>query len=175
LVVGATGFINELSKPLFGLWQLTDVRTMLAPYAGKPPPKFEDLASAQAAFDTAQAAVPTMRITSVVFPGNPFGSPYHFLLWTKGDTALTSRLFSPVLVDARTGALTTVVRMPWYLRALEVSRPLHFGDYGGLPLKLIWAALDLITIVVLGSGVYLWVTRRSRRAERLAAKPASYE
>jgi len=74
----------------------------------------------------------------VVFPGDPFGSPYHFLLWTKGNTALTSRLFSPVRVDACTGALTTVVRMPWYLRALEVSRPLHFGDYGGLPLKLIW-------------------------------------
>jgi hypothetical protein len=32
--------------------------------------------------------------------------------------------------------------MPWYAQALLVSQPLHFGDYGGLPLKLLWAVLD---------------------------------
>ena len=73
---------------------------------------------------------------------------------------LTSRLNTPVLVDGATGALTTVARMPWYLTALELSRPLHFGDYGGMPLKIIWALLDLITIVVLVSGLYLWLARR---------------
>ena len=57
-----------------------------------------------------------------------------------------------MLVDGATGALTTVARMPWYLTALELSRPLHFGDYGGMPLKIIWALLDLITIVVLVSA-----------------------
>jgi uncharacterized iron-regulated membrane protein len=40
-----------------------------------------------------------------------------------------------------------------------MSRPLHFGDYGGLPLKIIWALLDIVTIIVLGSGVYLFVAR----------------
>jgi len=44
-----------------------------------------------------------------------------------------------------------------------VSQPLHFGDYGGLPLKIIWALLDIVTIVVLGSGLYLWLDRRQRR------------
>jgi uncharacterized iron-regulated membrane protein len=42
-----------------------------------------------------------------------------------------------------------------------VSRPLHFGDYGGLPLKIIWALFDLVTIVILGSGLYLWLSRRA--------------
>ena len=45
-------------------------------------------------------------------------------------------------------------------QALQLSQPLHFGDYGGLPLKLLWAALALFTIVVLGSGLYLWLGRR---------------
>ncbi|MHC2630366.1 putative iron-regulated membrane protein [Bradyrhizobium liaoningense] len=40
-----------------------------------------------------------------------------------------------------------------------MSRPLHFGDYGGLPLKIIWALLDFAAIVVLASGVYLWLGR----------------
>jgi uncharacterized iron-regulated membrane protein len=73
------------------------------------------------------------------------------------------------LVDARTGEITAVLAMPWYLRALQVSRPLHFGDYGGLPLKILWALLDTVTIVVLGSGLYLWLSRRRSPIEtRLA-------
>ena len=159
-VVGLTGIMNELSTPLFGIWQLTDVKAMLKPYKGKPVPTPDELHSLQAAFDTAQLAVPQNRISSLVFPGSPFGSPQHYLIWTKGNSTLRSRLFNPILVDARDGSLTKVVTMPGYLRALEVSRPLHFGDYGGLPLKIIWTIFDLITIVVLISGFYLWWARR---------------
>jgi uncharacterized iron-regulated membrane protein len=160
LVVGATGVINELSTPLFGLWQITDVKAMLAPFHGKSTPAQSELSSPQAAFDTVKAALPNMIANSVVFPGSPFGSPYHYLVWTKGRQPLTSRLFSPVLMDARSGQLASVVKMPWYLRALELSRPLHFGDYGGLPLKILWALFDIVTIAVLGSGLYLWLSRR---------------
>src|SRR5271154_2043997 len=127
----------------------------------KPVPTESELSSPQAAFDTVRAALPDMTANSVIFPGSPFGSPYHYLIWTKGRQPLTSRLFSPVLVDARSGKLASVISMPWYLRALEVSRPLHFGDYGGLPLKILWALFDLVTIIVLGSGLYLWLSRRS--------------
>lgn len=164
LVVGATGVINELSKPMFMLWQNTDVRAMLEPFKGQTTPAASEMSSVQQALETAQAAVPDMRITSVVFPGSQFGSPFHYLFWAKGKEPLTSRLFSPVMVDARGGKLQAVVEMPWYLRALEVSRPLHFGDYGGMPLKIIWALLDLVTIMVLGSGLYLWLSRRTSSA-----------
>lgn len=164
LVVGLTGIVNELSTPLFALWQRTDVQAMLRPWQGQPPPSTSELTSPDAAFRTAREALPGMQVISLVYPGARFGTPYHYLLWAKGGTPLTSRLFSPVLVDARTGELAAVVQMPWYLRALELSRPLHFGDYGGMPLKIIWALLDLVTIVVLGSGLYLWIGRR-RTAE----------
>jgi uncharacterized iron-regulated membrane protein len=159
-VVGLTGIINELSTPLFGLWQLTDIKALLAPFRGSTVPTDAELSSPQAALDTVKVAMPDMIANSVVFPGSPFGSPYHYLVWTKGREPLTARLFRPALVDARTGRLAAVVSMPWYLRALELSRPLHFGDYGGLPLKIIWALLDLVTIIVLGSGLYLWLSRR---------------
>ncbi|HEX7817296.1 PepSY-associated TM helix domain-containing protein [Dyella sp.] len=176
LVVGVTGVLNELSTPLFGIWQQTDVKQMLSAYEGQAKaPAQADLPSVQMAMETARHAVPGMRIDSVVFPGNPFGSPYHYLFWAHGDRTLTSRLFSPVLVDARSGQLSDVVRMPWYLRALEVSRPLHFGDYGGLPLKILWALLDLITIIVLCSGLYLWVARRHTQSARLAQLAAAHE
>lgn len=47
------------------------------------------------------------------------------------------------------------------MKGLFLSVPLHFGDYGGLLLKIIWALLDIAAIIVLGSGVYLWLGRRS--------------
>jgi uncharacterized iron-regulated membrane protein len=33
-----------------------------------------------------------------------------------------------------------------------------------MPLKVIWAVLDILTIVVIGSGLYLWLARRRKRA-----------
>ncbi|CAO3425138.1 hypothetical protein [Azospirillum doebereinerae] len=59
--------------------------------------------------------------------------------------------------------------MPWYMLALRLSQPLHFGDYGGLPLKILWALLDIVAIVILGSGLYLWWTRRRGADTRLKA------
>ncbi len=37
-------------------------------------------------------------------------------------------------------------------------------------MKILWALLDLATIVVLGSGVYLWL-RRGRRERTVAIAP----
>jgi uncharacterized iron-regulated membrane protein len=124
-----------------------------------------------AAFTTAARAVGGNTAVSIVYPTSQLGSPVHYLIWTKGTTPLTSKLFTPVLVDARTGALAAVLDLPWYLRALELSRPLHFGDYAGLPLKVLWAVLDGFALVILGSGLYLWWVRRSRVAARLAGTP----
>ncbi|AOB26581.1 PepSY-associated TM helix domain-containing protein [Bordetella bronchiseptica] len=167
-VVGLTGVINELSTPLFRLWQQTELQAMTAPYQGKPVPRPAELSAPQRAADTALAAVPDRALTGISYPGNAFGSPQHYIVWLKGNTPLTSKLNTPVLVDGKSGELAAVARMPWYLTVLELSRPLHFGDYGGMPLKIIWALLDLITIVVLASGLYLWLARRKATDARVA-------
>jgi uncharacterized iron-regulated membrane protein len=75
-----------------------------------------------------------------------------------------------VLVDAGTDALTASPPLPWYLTALLVSQPLHFGDYGGMPMQIIWALLDIATIIVLGSGLYLWLGRRNPAKAAKAAE-----
>src|SRR5690606_6457687 len=165
-VVGLTGVINELSTPLFRLWQSTELPRILAPYQGRPVPT--TLASVQDAADTAMKALPGREVSFIAYPGNAYGSPHHYIVWLKGNTPLTSKLNSPVLVDGVTGELSAVARMPWYLTALELSRPLHFGDYGGMPLKILWALLDVIAIVVLGSGLYLWLARRKATDARVA-------
>lgn len=45
------------------------------------------------------------------------------------------------MVDAASGEFAGLREMPWYCKALALSQPLHFGSYGGLPLKLLSAAL----------------------------------
>lgn len=166
-IVGVTGVMNTVSTPLFAIYQRQVLPPLLAPYKGKPMPA--QLAPAQMALDAARKALPGREITTVTFPGNPFGSPRHYLVWTHGGTVLTSELYTPVLVDAESGQVVRAQGLPWYLRAIEVSRPLHFGDYGGLPLKIIWVLLDLVTIVVLLSGLYLWLIKRGSAVEaRLA-------
>lgn len=162
LVVGATGVLNTLDVPIAGYWQATGLAEMTAAYRGQAAPT--RLASLDAAVTTAERASPGMRPYSIAYPGNAFSSPHHYALFMAGDSDLTKYLLRPTLVDAQTGRLTAVRDMPLLVRTLFVSRPLHFGDYAGLPLKLLWAALDIVAILVLGSGLYLWLAkRRSRR------------
>ena len=174
LVVGATGAMNSFSTPIFGLWQMTEVAPILKPYAGKPPVR--PTADLSKAVKAAEAAVPGMTFDYLTMPAHSFASPVHYVVWLKGDRTLTSRMLTPVLVNATTGAVERVAAMPWYLKALEISRPLHFGDYGGLPLKVLWGLLDAFSIVVLVTGVYLWVVKkrwRLKSADLIAAEVAA--
>ena len=38
-----------------------------------------------------------------------------------------------------------------------------FGDYGGVPMQWLWALLDVLTLIVLGSGLYLWLGKDASR------------
>ena len=169
LVVGATGVVNTLADVLLKVWQVTEIAGMTKPYAGQAAPA--TLASMATSVRHAEAVAPGMRVGFIAFPGTPFATPHHYGVYMHGDAALTSRLYQPVLVDAQTAAVTDRRELPWYLKTLLLSQPLHFGDYGGAGLKFVWALLDVATIIVLGSGLYLWLRRR-RAAARTARAQA---
>lgn len=157
LAVGLTGVVNTLERPLISYWQSTALAELVAPYKDAPP--LLQRVPLDVVIQNAQRHAPDMRLASVAFPGRDLSSPHHFTVLYVGNTPLTSRLFKPILVEAATGKVVDAKDMPWYMKALFVSRPLHFGDYGGLPLKIIWAALTLIAIAVLYSGIYLWLRK----------------
>lgn len=160
-VVGATGVVNTLGEPLIALWRADQLAEMVAPYQGKPVP--QKLASLQDSVRAAQAIEPNMKLRFVAWPGTTYSSPHHYGVFMRGTEPLRSRLFKPVLVDAQTAEVTDSRDMPWYIAGLLVSQPLHFGDYGGLPLQIVWALLDIATIIVLSSGLYLWFKRDQPR------------
>ncbi|MGI3131656.1 PepSY-associated TM helix domain-containing protein [Halopseudomonas pachastrellae] len=165
LVVGLTGAINTLSPIVVGLWQQGQLAAMTADYADQPPPT--QIGSVQQALDTANSRVDGMHLSLIAWPGTQFSSQHHYGVFFRGDTPLTARLLQPVLIDAGSGRALEPEALPWYVQTLLLSQPLHFGDYGGMPLKVIWALLDIITIVVLISGLYLWQGRRASTARRV--------
>jgi len=166
LVVGVTGVISALSDLVIAAWRNDSLAAMVAPYRDTPP--LTERAPASRLLDIAAEATPGMRADFIAFPGTRFSSEHHYAVFMKGASHLTSHLWTPVLIDARTLQVTAVGERPWYMDAMGLSQPLHFGDYGGRPMQILWAVLDVLTIVVLGSGLYLWWGKQ-RKGREVAA------
>ncbi|MVM31743.1 PepSY domain-containing protein [Spirosoma sp. HMF4905] len=171
-VVGFTGVINTLAEVVQGIWQQGQLAEMIAPYKGAAPLRGK-LASLDRVMKVAEQAAPGMEPSFVAYPGTLYSSQHHYAVFMKGTTPLTERLAKPALIDAKTGELTDIRDMPWYVNAVFISQPLHFGDYGGLPLKIIWALFDVITIVILGSGLYLWFARNKAMKAQLSRQQST--
>lgn len=175
VVVGFTGVFNTLDRPLANEFRTGQLAEMTAPYRGAPP--LSHLGSLDVAVAAAKRASPGMEPATIAYPGSFFSTPHHYNVFLRGVSPVTKRLLKPSLVDAATGKLTDTRDMPLHIRALFLSRPLHFGDYGGLFLKFVWAGLDLVAIMVLVSGLYLWIGRRrtplDKRIEELETGAAS--
>ena len=155
-VVALTGTINTAVVPVTEWWKADQLARLAHP--GEVPAK-QGLAPLQPAFDRALAAAPDMRPQFIAFPGVAYSSARHYAIFLQGSTPLTAKLLTPAFVDARSGRLDAVRPMPWYMQALLFAQPLHFGDYAGLPMKLLWAVLDLLTVAVLWTGLRLWFAR----------------
>ncbi len=158
LVVGITGVINTLDQLLYDDWQQGQLAELTEAWAGKPlPTRF---GSIEQAVTAAQDARPDLRAAFVSYPGTGYSGDYHYGVFMIGSSPIDRRNYQPVLVDAETSRLTGVPEWPLSLSAMYLSQPLHFGDYAGLPLKIIWALFDIVAIVVLATGIYLWIGHR---------------
>ena len=166
LVVGATGAINAFADPLTEAWRNGEIAEMTAAYASSQPLAPADYGSIDKAMAAAQDALPGRNPQFLGFPGGSWSSGHHYAIFFQGDRPVTEHLLTPALVDAATGELTDARTMPAINQALMMSKPLHFGDYGGLPLKILWALLTLATIWVLWTGIFLWLRRRGGEIDR---------
>jgi len=71
-----------------------------------------------------------------------------------------------IIYDVPTGKVE-IVKNPYeanYLEGVELTiRRLHFADYGGLALKIIYFMLALITCFVIITGVLIWLEARNKK------------
>lgn len=156
LVVGGTGWVNSWGNYVFQIWQVS----VMAPTPDDmdvPLPK----AAPQTIIAAAQSSLPGLRPAIIAYPGSLMADPDHFAVYLRGTTPLESRLMQAALVNAETGEVSSIPQVPWFITGLLLSQPLHFGDYGGLPLKILWALFDGLAIIILWTGIRLWWRKRA--------------
>lgn len=166
--VCATGIILELGKPILMIYQSMDLAAMTAPFKDKPAP--EKIVPLDQAIATARQAWPGHRVLFAVYPGTSLTGDHHYTVFMSAEEGIAKRVPKLTLVDAATGQLTVASDAPWYIQALFVSGPLHYGDYAGLPLKIVWAMFTVLTIVLCVTGLWLFILKvKSRSAVSSAA------
>lgn len=163
IVVTATGFLLGFGTLARGLWQNTELKALATQLdTGRRVDRERPPLSVDAALKAAEGAQPGWRATSLVFPDTDLSTPQHYTVLLFGEKGVRERLFRIAMVEADTGKVADVRDLPAYLQAVQVSQPLHFGDYGGLALKLLWIACSWLALFITGNGAWLWWARRRR-------------
>ncbi|MEM1145011.1 MAG: PepSY-associated TM helix domain-containing protein [Pseudomonadota bacterium] len=156
VVVSVTGIINTWAAPITNYYMLNDMQRIVAQDTTPIPTSYTKWSSLDAAMRVARQAVDAGEMLFVALPGSELTSDRHYVVVFIGNTPLTSRLYYGAVINAHTGELISAPALPVYMAGALLSQPLHFGDYGGLPLKLIWLAFGVGSIVLLWSGLVLW-------------------
>jgi uncharacterized iron-regulated membrane protein len=167
LVVTITGLINSWGEYVVAYWRYDQVSKITKEYQDLPTPDFSKMISVDDAFHIAMEANPDSKPWFISMPRSVMTDSHHYAIYLVGNTPRTKQLVQPIFVDALTGKITASPNLPWYMMAMMLSQPLHFGDYGGTALKIIWALFTLISIFVLASGLYLWWLRHRLRGDNL--------
>lgn len=132
--------------------------------------------SVDAALELVQKEVPAFEIKYLRFPMGPEGR-LSLLGRHREDPSWYGRTLSSIQVNLEGGTIERVSLLrdlPWYERALKVLKPLHFGDYAGLGIQLLYAFFGLLPGVLAISGFLLWYFRpRNKRIhqKRLSPRP----
>jgi uncharacterized iron-regulated membrane protein len=162
-VVATTGLLLSAGSLVFQYYVTTELAALGAPFAKDP--IVEDLSGIDRAIESAEAAEPGRRWSIVALPGSELASPRHFTVLLQGASGIEAKVLSMALVDARAPDRAEAHPLPRYVQALLVSEPLHFGNYGGLPLKIVWFLFGIGTVVLAGSGVASFARGRRARAQ----------
>lgn len=169
LVVAWTGaYIGLATVLLFAMAGVTtkgDVAKVTAPIYGavRPadptPAPYPDLVAALAWFEPLKPNVQP-ELIALTAPG------------TKGQTIEVNALLPKRLIYAERYEFDGQGRMIKKLglsddglgkQVFASSYPLHFGSFGGLPVKVAYGLLGVALCVVTSSGVTIWLTRRRDR------------
>lgn len=165
LVVSVTGFFLGFGSIITGLWaqgQLREYQVIdhsVEVDVRRPP------INADQAYKVALEAAPEgWSVHVIIWPGTDFTSEQYYAVRIAGS-GINEKLFRIVLVNAITGEVGHVVELPWFIKTIALSQPLHFGDYGGLPLKILWTICAWFTLFITLNGAWLWMDKRRQRRQ----------
>lgn len=114
----------------------------------------------------AKEHLPDFKTRYISFPWEP-GGP--FTLWGSAESAgwYRSPYGSQVAFNSQNGEFLSLHDLRndglWAL-VKDSFEPLHFGNFGGLPVKILWSAAGLAPGLLAVSGMAIWWKRRKPRA-----------
>ncbi|MFG1486380.1 PepSY-associated TM helix domain-containing protein [Halobacteriovorax sp. RZ-1] len=164
LIVTFTGAILAFNSTFIGLFLRDNVRAHQANAIVIENAKYVSVMTVLKELET---KLPHLEYDFISFPDNEFSVPNQFVVLMENE----EHHHEIAYVDGITGKLNRTVSLPWYLELLILSEPLHFGDYGGVILKIIWSVLGLISSFIPISGIYIFLFRR----KHLAVKAGLYD
>ena len=142
-----------------------DQQRVMAPFAGNHPP------------DDATPA-PLMAIApalSALRASQPDAAPFYLELADGGSAGqhleIIARLPGRLIYgehftyggDGRLWGTNGLADGPLGKQIFASTYPLHFGSFGGLPLRLLYLLLGLALCLIISSGVQLWLGKRQQR------------
>ncbi len=123
--------------------------------------------SVDAAMAEARATYPEFDITYLRFPVSEEGK-IQLLGRLHSDPAYYGKFYSKLQADYTTGELGApyfVRDQPWLDRFLTSLHPIHFGDFAGLFVQLLYAFFGLMPGVLSISGFVIWYYRQQPQQE----------
>lgn len=118
----------------------------------------------------ARAAMPDGAPTELRIPQSP-GDPVQLRFRRKTDVAPSG--MNRIYLDPASGQVLSVnltANWPLTMRLYQWMDPVHYGEFGGTPIKVLWAALGAAPSVLFVSGVLFWWLRNKKSSRAPAGQ-----
>ncbi len=178
IAVGLAALAFNLLIAVSGAWfNLPKLRELAAPKVsatGAPRERIRAGVPLDELWRRAQTALPELEPRSLLFPTQTDG-PFRVRGGLLGQPLLGPSS-SHVLLAAHDGAVAGVRdarALSLAERAEVMLRPLHFGNFGGWPVKVLWSGLGLTPGILALTGGWLWLRRTGRWRSTRAAPAAA--
>jgi uncharacterized iron-regulated membrane protein len=110
-------------------------------------------------------AYPAFQVNYLRFPLNSDGKLV-LLGRLKSDPSYYGKFYSSIPIDPQTGRVGKIDRLkdkPWLDRLLIILQLLHFGDYAGIGVKILYALGGILPAILSITGFIIWQYRSRPR------------
>lgn len=151
LLMALTGIALTIGLICAQFWSINTVK---ARTGGRPDPAQQVQPPIDAVLAAARATHPTIPVDNIAYPGG-FQGKHFYLCYHFDDGALTRHIPALTLVPVEAPEKAEALAIPWWIKATMVCFPLHFGNFAGLPLKIVYSLLGISSGALTLTGTLL--------------------
>jgi uncharacterized iron-regulated membrane protein len=182
VIIGVTGIVVTLA--IIGTRAWFGTALLQAAEGGEALPAGAPLQGVDTVIQRGAAMQPGCTFFSITYPSSLQGPNFYFCGYYKKDSiTITRGIPAPILVPVTPGGNVRIVPVPLWVKATYLCIPLHFGDFAGLGMKIVYCFFGLSSGVLSISGAILsvigwtkpWRARRRARKRRQLGLSANTE